>query len=70
MKLQRERAEPQERDSTPYLAGERVAMDESAGKIARDDLSLHMQNLIRDYFLARRRSADGPGFDPQTEATP
>ena len=70
MKVQRERAEPQERDSAPYLAEERVAMDESAGKIARDDFTLPMQNLIRDYFLARRQAKDGPVFDSPTEATP
>ncbi len=70
MKVQRERAEPQERVGAQYLAEERVAMDDGAGEIAREDFTLRMQNLIRDYFLARRQADNDPGLDPPTEATP
>lgn len=70
MKVQRERAEPQERDSDPFAAEARVAMDESAGAIARDDLTLPMRNLIRDYFLARRQAGAEADFDALAGAAP
>lgn len=54
MKVQRERSEPEEKQSPVSIAAARGAIDGPLGPVAHQRLLPWMQALVRDYFLAER----------------
>lgn len=57
MKVQRERSEPEEKQSPAALAASRGAIDGALGPMAHQRLLPWMRELVRDYFLAERTQA-------------
>ena len=64
MKVRRERAEPEEKNAGLAHAAGRGARQHPIGTIAHPHLQPWMQDLVRDYFLARNR-AGSPAAPPR-----
>lgn len=57
MKIQRERAEPEEKHVAELVAENRGAIDGTTGRFAHQGLAPWLRSVVRDYFLTERRQS-------------